>query len=167
MNYRLPEILTRDEFIVPFDRYFDKLIASSFPEFRKSFGVDFFSKGSYPKCDIIDSVDKVTIEAAVPGLSKKDISLKYDGNKETLTISADKLDEKYSKNQYVYKELKRSAFVRTIQLSDNLDGSAVKASLKKGILIIDIPKLVAGHAVKDSTVNIDIEDTSTNNKTVQ
>ena len=64
-----PRSLTKREFLTPFDRLFDDMLTDMFPSFHREFGDEFFSKGSYPKVNVINHEDHILIEAAIPGLS--------------------------------------------------------------------------------------------------
>lgn len=126
-----------DEFMMPFDKMFDEIMRASFPTFDKTF----FEKGSYPKVDILDREDSLVIEAAVPGMSREDISVDvHDG---VLTISGDKRSESEDGEQYLYRELKRSSFRRSWTLTDNLDQDGISAKFEDGMLYLTIPKLEA------------------------
>jgi HSP20 family molecular chaperone IbpA len=65
----------REEFLTPFDSLFDNIISKAYPTFSQEFGVEFFGNNSYPKVDVIDHEDKITIEAEIPGLGKEDVSV--------------------------------------------------------------------------------------------
>lgn len=130
------------EFMMPFDRMFDEIIKSNFPGLQTKFGTDFFEKGSYPKVDILDTKDSLIIEAAVPGMSKEDISVDvHDG---VLTIAGEKRsspEDKMDGNAYIYRELKRSSFRRSWTLAENLDSNSISARFENGMLYLKIPKL--------------------------
>ena len=66
---------SRDEFITPFDALFDNVIQQAFPAFSQEVGIEFFEKNSYPKVDVIDYDDKITIEAEIPGLSQEEVGV--------------------------------------------------------------------------------------------
>jgi len=141
----LPTIFsTKDEFLTPFERIFDEMVNSAFPTFGKNFGIDFFEKGSYPKCDVIDYEDRVTIELEIPGVEKSDISIEMkpiNGSKQ-LIISGKKSQsiEETSSKQYIRRELKRSAFQRSFVIHEALEADKINAEFKNGILTVDIPK---------------------------
>jgi len=139
----LPRLFDRTEFLTPFDSLFDKIMKSNFPEFGRDFGVDFFGKGSYPKCDVTDHADRVDIEAAVPGMSKKEIKIEFHENDRILTLSGEKQNEPEigDQNTYITRELKKSSFKRSFRLGDNLDGNSIKASFSNGMLTLGIPKV--------------------------
>ena len=131
----------RDEFLTPFDRIFDDFFRSSFPSLSKDFGEDFFSKGSYPKVKVVDNADSIVIEAAVPGLTKKDVQVEVQDN--VLTIKAESNQNSDIENsQYVKREIKRSAFQRSFNLGENLDQEKITGECENGVLALTIPKVV-------------------------
>ena len=132
---------TRDEFLTPFDRLFDDFFKNSFPSLSKDFGEDFFTKGSYPKVNVVDNTDNITIEAAVPGLSKENVKVEVEEN--ILTISAESnQNTEVGNSQFVKREIKRSAFKRSFNLGENLDQEKIEGECENGILTLTIPKLV-------------------------
>lgn len=93
-------------------------------------------RGSYPKVDILDENDKLVFECSVPGLKKEDISVTLDNN--VLTITGESVTKKAT---HVLKELHRSAFSRSFNLSRyKLDGQP-ECTMKDGILTISFKKL--------------------------
>ena len=138
-NSRFPAI-DRDEFLTPFDRMFDQIINTQFPEIEKQIGVKPFSGTAYPKVNVYEYDDKVGIIAEIPGLDKKD--LKIDVEEGILIISGDKhglFDDGGAK--VLRRELKGSSFKRQFELGELLDGENIKASFKDGILSVEIPKI--------------------------
>mgnify|MGYP003661718870 CR=1 FL=1 len=130
----------RDEFLTPFDSLFDDLLTEAFPSLSQNLGVGFFNKGSYPKVDVIDNKDNVSIEAEIPGLTKDDVSVELEDN--VLTISGNKKqqDQVNENTTYIRRELKRSSFKRSFTLGENLNTSKIDADFKNGILIVTVPK---------------------------
>ena len=130
----------RDEFLTPFDRVFDQLFETNFPEFVRSVGVKPYQGSAYPKVNVYEYDEKVGIVAEIPGLTKKDISVEVEDG--TLTISGEKhniLEDDGAK--VLRRELKASSFKRNFEIGENLDGENIKAVFKNGILNIDIPKI--------------------------
>ena len=133
-------IIDRDEFLTPFDRMFDKIVESNFPDITKSVGVKPFQGTAYPKVNVYEYDDKVGVVAEIPGLDKKDLSI--DAEDGILTISGDKhrlFDAKGAK--VIRRELKHSSFKRQFELGDLLDGENIKANFKDGILSVEVPKV--------------------------
>tara|TARA_Y100000034_G_scaffold130031_1_gene187565 strand:- start:1437 stop:1922 length:486 start_codon:yes stop_codon:yes gene_type:complete len=132
---------TRDEFLTPFDRIFDDFFKSSFPGLSKDVGEDFFSKGSYPRVNVVDNIDNITIEAAVPGLTKEDIHVEIQDS--VLTIKAESnQDSAIENSQYVKREIKRSAFQRSFNLGENLNQEKISGECENGVLKLIIPKVI-------------------------
>jgi len=133
--------LAHAELIAPFDSFINDVFNANFPGLTKSFGEDFFVKGSYPKVNVLDLKNKVLIEAAIPGMDKSDITVDVKGD--VLTISGQSNHGKdHSDATFVRRELKRSKFQRSFALGDTLDQSNIKASCSDGVLTLDIPKLI-------------------------
>ena len=133
-----PNHLNRDEFLTPFDRVFDELMNKQFPAFKEEVGVS-FNQGSYPKVNVYEYDDKIGIIAEIPGLVKSNVSV--DVEDQVLTISGDKHGiEDTNGVKCITRELKQSAFTRSFNLGEHLDGDGVSAKFKDGLLEILIPK---------------------------
>ena len=131
--------IDRDEFLIPFDKIFDKVMDTHYPEVIDQVGVKPFQGSAYPKVNVYEYDDKVGIVAEIPGLTKKQLNVEVEDN--VLTISGDKhsvWDD--AKAKVLRRELKQSSFKRSFTLGELLDGDSVKANFKDGILSIEIPK---------------------------
>jgi len=126
----------RDEFLAPFDRLFDDF-------FTASIGPSFYSKGSFPKVDVVEYDNKYVLEADVGGLAKDDVSVELEGD--ILVIRGGKRAKDESTNtqkgRYLYKEIKRSSFTRSFSIGEGIDKSGVKADFDNGVIKIDLPKV--------------------------
>jgi HSP20 family molecular chaperone IbpA len=132
-----PQHLNRDEFLTPFDKIFDELMTKTFPTFQEEVGVS-FNQGAYPKVNVYEYDDKVSIVAEIPGLDKKNVTV--DVEEDVLIISGDKHGFDSDGGKCITRELKQSAFKRSFNLGEYLDGSKVSAEFKDGMLSISIPK---------------------------
>ena len=138
-NRTLP-MIDRDSFLTPFDKMFDQIVSAQFPEMTKTVGVNPMQGTAYPKVNVYEYYDKVGVVAEIPGLDKKDLHI--DVEEGVLTIAGDKhglFDDSGAK--VIRRELKHSSFKRQFELGDLLDGEAIKASFKDGLLSIEIPKI--------------------------
>ena len=129
-NFPFPD---RDEFLIPFDKVFDKMLETNFPEVIDQVGVTPYSNSAYPKVNVYEYDDKVGIVAEIPGLSKKQIKVDVEDN--ILTISGDKhsvWDD--AKAKVLRRELKQSSFKRSFTLGELLDGDDISANFKDGVL---------------------------------
>ena len=132
-----PNHLNRDEFLTPFDKIFDNLMEQTFPTFKDEVGVS-FNKGAYPKVNIYEYDDKIGIVAEIPGLDKSNVSV--DVEEDVLIISGDKHGFDTDGGKCITRELKQSAFTRSFNLGEYLDGKNISAKFKDGMLSISIPK---------------------------
>ena len=132
-----PSHLNRDEFLTPFDKVFDHLMEQTFPTFKEDVGVS-FNKGAYPKVNVYEYDDKIGIVAEIPGLDKKNVTV--DVEEDVLIISGDKHGFDSDGGKCITRELKQSAFKRSFNLGEYLDGKNVSAKFKDGMLTISIPK---------------------------
>ena len=132
-----PSHLNRDEFLTPFDKIFDQLMAQQFPTFQEEVGVS-FNQGAYPKVNVYEYDDKIGIVAEIPGLDKKNVTI--DVEEQVLTISGDKHGFDTDGGKCITRELKQSSFKRSFNLGDHLDGEDVSAAFKDGMLSISVPK---------------------------
>ena len=133
-----PRHLNRDEFLTPFDKIFDQLMDTTFPNFKEEVGVS-FNQGAYPKVNVYEYDDKIGIIAEIPGLDKKDVTV--DVEEGVLTISGDKHGFTESDGaKCITRELKQSSFKRSFNLGEHLDGDNVGATFKDGLLSISVPK---------------------------
>jgi|TARA_Y100000310_G_C20217670_1_gene594279 HSP20 family protein len=137
----LPARISRDEWLTPFDRLFDDMLGNMFPAFATDVGEDFFVKGSYPKVNVVNNEANLTIEAAIPGLTKEDVSVEIAEGVLTIQGSSNQRTD-VENSQYVKREIKRSAFQRSFRLGENLDENNVTGQYDNGILTLIIPKIV-------------------------
>ena len=134
----LPTILRS---AVPFrqiDSVFDNLFNDFFNTVSRTPFTAVEQRSNYPRVDIRETRDSVTLDATVPGLIKEDVSIDYeDGH---LKISAEKQADNLA-DEFVHREIHRSAFSRWFSIDeDTYEVSKIDASLANGILSITIPK---------------------------
>jgi HSP20 family protein len=138
-NRTLP-MIDRDSFLTPFDKMFDTMVETQFPDVVKQVGVKPYQGSAYPKVNVYEYDDKVGIVAEIPGLDKKQLDVEVEEG--ILTISGDKhgvWEEEGAK--VLRRELKASSFKRSFELGELLDGNNIKANFKDGVLSISIPKI--------------------------
>jgi HSP20 family protein len=130
----------RDDFLTPFDKMFDQMVETQFPDVVKQVGVKPYQGSAYPKVNVYEYEDKIGIVAEIPGLNKKQLTVDVEDG--VLTISGDKhsaLDDEGAK--VLRRELKQSSFKRSFELGEMLDGESVSANFKDGILSVSVPKI--------------------------
>ena len=143
----------RDEFLKPFDQVFDQMLTQQFPNFAEQTGIDFL-KGAYPKCNILDMDDSVSVVAEIPGLTKDDVNIKVENGVMTISGKQAHVDNTEREVKYIRRELKHSSFKRSFELGDTLDPTKISALFENGILTITILKR---EEAKPHSIDIEIK----------
>jgi HSP20 family protein len=95
------------------------------------------------RLEMAESNDNLTIRAEVPGFSIKELDITVEPRR--LTISGKhEAQEESKKGKTVYSERSAQEILRVVDLPAEVDSSKVSATLKDGILNIELPK--AAHA---------------------
>lgn len=104
-----------------------------------------------PSVDIRETEEAIVVEAELPGIDKKDVSLEVkDG---VLTIAGERRYEKDVKEENVHRiERSYGSFTRSFSLPRNIDPEKVEASMKDGILEVRMAKR---ESAKARSVTID------------
>jgi HSP20 family protein len=92
-----------------------------------------------PDVDVIETEKEFRVTAELPGLDEKDLEVTYvEGG---LTIKGEKREEHEEKRgDYYRSERQFGMFERTIPLPSDINPDKAKASFKKGVLNIMLPK---------------------------
>ncbi|MGE0702065.1 MAG: Hsp20/alpha crystallin family protein [Hyphomicrobiaceae bacterium] len=89
--------------------------------------------------DVREEGDKLVIEADLPGVDDKDVSLTLAGG--VLTIKGERRSERdEKKDSYHIAERSFGRFERSLRLPDGVDENAIQATFEKGVLKIVAPK---------------------------
>lgn len=92
-----------------------------------------------PEIDVHENEKELIIEAELPGIDEKDISLTVQGN--MLTLRGEKKAEmKEDKDNYHLMERHYGSFQRTLRLPETVDEDKAEAKFEKGVLKITLPK---------------------------
>jgi HSP20 family protein len=95
--------------------------------------------GMVPDLDVREDGKQLTIEADLPGLAEKDVTLTLrDG---VLTIKGERKQEREEKaDSYHMMERSFGSFERSLRLPDTIDENSVEARFDKGVLKITATK---------------------------
>ena len=97
--------------------------------------------------EITETDDNLAVRAEVPGFSAQE--LRIDAEPSRLTISGKhEAREESKKGKTVYSERCGSEILRVVDLPAEIDTSKVIATLKDGILNLELPKTVRAKAVR-------------------
>ncbi len=129
-----------------FHKQFNNLFENFFNNHDESFGLPSIWKNEKswsqtPEIDISENNKEIKVEANLPGLDENNIKVNLDGDK--LIIEAEHCEEKEDKNkEYYVSERRFGKFQRVIPLREDIvDKDNIKASLKKGVLKVTLPKI--------------------------
>jgi HSP20 family protein len=121
------------------DNLFDNFIGA-LPAFSGMFGAGGGrSFALTPHVDIRETDKEILVEAELPGIDDKDISLSLQDG--VLTIRGEKKhkhDEE--KENYRMTERRYGSFQRSLRLPDTVDEDQVEANFDKGVLKVKLPK---------------------------
>ena len=108
-----------------------------------------------PRFEVAETEDAVEVSAELPGLDEKDVQVTLDSG--VLTIEGEKKAEREEKKRGVFfSERSYGRYQRSIALPSGIDESKVKASFKKGVLQVSVPKTETARAHR-RTIKIEAE----------
>lgn len=111
--------------------------------------------------DVRTTADAVIVEAALPGFRPEDVDITVTGDSLTITAS-NTADEQAEEGEYLYRELRRGTFGRTLTLPTDLKADGATASFEHGLLRLVIPK---AEEAKPRQIRIAARDGSTGDAT--
>lgn len=93
----------------------------------------------FPAMDIVEAKDHFNVELEMPGMSEEDIEVSINENR--LIIKGEKeSSKKHEGKEYLSREIQYGCYERNIELPPSADIDKAKASFKKGMLWVTIPK---------------------------
>ncbi len=92
-----------------------------------------------PPVDVFEDESGITVLADMPGVSRDRLGVRVDGDSLVLEATASTLQPENM--HLVYGEARYPSYRRQFTLSRELDASRIEASLKDGVLKLNIPKL--------------------------
>jgi HSP20 family protein len=96
-------------------------------------------RGWAPAVDMVDHKEEFVLRADLPGLDEKDIEVTVEDG--TVTIRGERKEETEEKKEdYYFSERTYGVFARTLPLPAGVEADKVKATFKKGVLEVHMPK---------------------------
>ena len=127
------------------DTEFDNtIIPKSYSEMLDNFFNDAVTtgvkaNGFVPRVDVAELDKTYEIQVSLPGLKKDEVNIELEDS--VLTISGERKTEKEESNKkYHLVETRFGSFSRSFTLPRNINRESIKASMKDGILNIEIEK---------------------------
>ena len=93
--------------------------------------------------EIAETEDALTVRAEVPGFTAKELDIRVERNRLTIAGKHESKEES-KKGKTIYSERCAKEILRSVDLPSDVDGTKVNATLKDGVLSIELPK--APHA---------------------
>jgi HSP20 family protein len=93
--------------------------------------------------EIVESDDALNVKADVPGFAANELDVQVQGNRLSI-LGKHESTEESAKGKTIYSERCAKEIFRSIELPVDVDSSQVNATLKDGVLSIELPK--APHA---------------------
>jgi HSP20 family protein len=120
------------------DRVFERF-ESGWPRWPSVFGGDGGARLMVPTIDVREDAKSITIEADLPGVDEKDVSVTLANG--VLTIKGEKKHEREEKKEnYYLAERSFGSFERSLSLPETIDDSKVEARFDKGVLTVTAAK---------------------------
>lgn len=95
--------------------------------------------GFNPRVNISETEKEISISAELPGMDDKDVTVELED--EALTLRGEKKEEHEEKGRNWHRvESSYGSFHRVIALPSNVDSANARASFKKGVLSVTLPK---------------------------
>lgn len=92
-----------------------------------------------PSMDVVEGKDHFKIQLEMPGMDEKDIKVSLADN--ILTITGEKsTSHKNEDKKYISREISYGKYERSISLPTTIEANKAKASFKKGMLWVELPK---------------------------
>lgn len=88
---------------------------------------------------VSETEDALNVKAEVPGFTAKELDIQVEGNRLTISGKHESKEES-TKGKTIYSERCSQEVFRSIELPAEVDASKVNATLKDGILSIELPK---------------------------
>jgi len=120
------------------DRVFDTFLGRGFGRFNAPSRIE-WSEELVPSIDVRETDTDLIIEAELPGMDEKDVSVTLSNG--VLTLKGEKKSEREEKEEdYHLMERSYGSFQRSFRLADTIDPDKVTAAFDKGVLKITLGK---------------------------
>ncbi|MBW9107033.1 Hsp20/alpha crystallin family protein [Paraburkholderia phenoliruptrix] len=92
------------------------------------------------KLDVTESDTAYSVKAELPGVEKKDIDVKIDGNLVSISAKVERNQEMKDGERVIRRERYAGAVSRAFSLANEVDESSAAAEYKDGVLSLTLPK---------------------------
>jgi HSP20 family protein len=93
------------------------------------------------KLNVSENEKSLTLEAEVPGFTEKDLQIEVEPQRVTITGKRE-TSKKQEKGKTVYEEMHSDEILRVVDLPAQVEAGKASATLKNGVLEVEMPKIV-------------------------
>ena len=104
--------------------------------------------------EIDESEEALTVRAEVPGFAAKELDIHVEPRRLTVAGKHEHKNEESKNGKTIYSELCAEEILRSVHLSSAVEPSKVNATLKDGILTIELPKVTSAKSVRVEAKNL-------------
>lgn len=112
--------------------------ASGAEQQAAGFGRASSSRTYMPRADIWEGAEGLTVVMDMPGVDPKGLDVHFERG--TLTVTGERSGVNFEKKSPLCLEWSEGRFRRSFQLSETLDAEHITATLKDGVLTLEIPR---------------------------
>jgi HSP20 family protein len=98
--------------------------------------------------ELSESDDRFTVRAEVPGYTTKDLEIKIEPSMVTIAGKRECTKDEEQRGKRIHSERCSDQILRAVELPADIDTSKAAATLKDGLLTIDLPKAPHAKAVR-------------------
>jgi HSP20 family molecular chaperone IbpA len=91
-----------------------------------------------PRVDIYETKESIFLIADMPGVDEKTVEVELEKNILTITGWTD--EGKIKDHSLLFSEYETGDYERSFTLSDEIDREKINASVKQGVLLLELPK---------------------------
>ena len=119
------------------------LFQGLFRPLRGVIGSDEAQQASGVRLDVTENDSAYVVQAELPGVDKKDIDVKIDGNMVSIAAKTERDSELKEGERVVRRERYAGAVSRSFTLATEIDDASASAQYKDGVLTLTLPKKAA------------------------
>jgi HSP20 family protein len=103
----------------------------------------------HPVCtELTESDEAFALKAEVPGFSEKDLEIKVEPQRVTITGKRESTSKEEKKGKIIRSEMSSDQILRLVDLPAEIDADKVTAILKNGMLSVELPKAAKARSVR-------------------
>jgi len=95
---------------------------------------------SAPRVDVAETKDHYELVAELPGFPKDAVTVQVKDGVLELTATQPEAQNAEGETQWLLRERRKTTYQRTFRLPRDVDGDAIEAAFRDGLLVLTLPK---------------------------